>query len=128
MTQQKSIYHQSRRATTDRKLFNKQFSPRQLYLWNNYPTTGDTPQTTFADIGGYYEVKEALNQRVLKPLKTTLEGDDRYERFGIQPSRGIMFYGPPGTGKTMFARALAGELEIPFVELSPGDVTSRWVN
>jgi len=85
-------------------------------------------QTTFADIGGYYEVKEALNQRVLKPLRTTLEGDDRYERFGIQPSRGIMFYGPPGTGKTMFARALAGELGIPFVELSPGDVTSRWVN
>ncbi|MDS0261700.1 ATP-binding protein [Haloarcula sp. S1CR25-12] len=80
------------------------------------------------DIGGYYEVKEALNQRVLKPLRTTLEGDDRYERFGIQPSRGIMFYGPPGTGKTMFARALAGELGIPFVELSPGDVTSRWVN
>ena len=85
-------------------------------------------QTTFVDIGGYYEVKEALNQRVLKPLRTTLEGDDRYERFGIQPSRGIMFYGPPGTGKTMFARALAGELGIPFVELSPGDVTSRWVN
>ncbi|RLM42036.1 ATP-binding protein [Haloarcula sp. Atlit-47R] len=85
-------------------------------------------QTTFADIGGYYDVKEALNQRILKPLRTTLEGDDRYERFGIQPSRGIMFYGPPGTGKTMFARALAGELGIPFVELSPGDVTSRWVN
>ncbi|MFC7029324.1 AAA family ATPase [Halomicroarcula sp. GCM10025710] len=70
-------------------------------------------QTSFADIGGYYDVKEALNQRVLKPLRTTLEGDDRYERFGIQPSRGIMFYGPPGTGKTMFARALAGEPGFP---------------
>jgi SpoVK/Ycf46/Vps4 family AAA+-type ATPase len=39
-----------------------------------------------------------------------------------------MLYGPPGTGKTMFARALAGELTVPFVELSPADVTSMWIN
>jgi SpoVK/Ycf46/Vps4 family AAA+-type ATPase len=28
----------------------------------------------------------------------------------------------------MFARALAGELTVPFVELSPADVTSMWIN
>ena len=28
----------------------------------------------------------------------------------------------------MFARALAGELGVPFVELSPADITSKWIN
>jgi len=85
-------------------------------------------ETSFDDIGGYYELKTALDEDVLKPLRAAQTGDDRYSRFDIEPERGILLYGPPGTGKTMFARALAGELDIPFVELSPADVTSMWVN
>jgi transitional endoplasmic reticulum ATPase len=82
----------------------------------------------FDDIGGYYEVKERLAEEVLQPARAATRGDDRYDRFGIEPSRGILFHGPPGTGKTLFARALAGELNVPFVELGPADVTSKWIN
>jgi len=82
----------------------------------------------FDDIGGYYDVKERLAEEVLQPTRARARGDDRYDRFGIEPSRGILFHGPPGTGKTLFARALAGELNVPFVELGPADVTSRWIN
>jgi AAA+ superfamily predicted ATPase len=82
----------------------------------------------FNDIGGYYEVKERLAEEVLQPVQAAARGDDRYDRFGIEPSQGILFHGPPGTGKTLFARALAGELGIPFVELGPADVTSKWIN
>ena len=82
----------------------------------------------FDDIGGYYEVKERLAEEVLQPLRAAARGDDRYDRFGVEPSKGILFHGPPGTGKTLFARALAGELAIPFVELGPADVTSKWIN
>jgi SpoVK/Ycf46/Vps4 family AAA+-type ATPase len=82
----------------------------------------------FDDIGGYYDVKERLAEEVLQPLRAASRGDDRYDRFGVEPSRGILFYGPPGTGKTLFARGLAGELNIPFVELGPADVTSKWIN
>lgn len=84
--------------------------------------------TAFSDIGGYYDVKNELQGQILRPLEAASNGDDRFARFGLEPERGIMFYGPPGTGKTMFARALAGELDVPFVELSPGDLTSRWIN
>jgi SpoVK/Ycf46/Vps4 family AAA+-type ATPase len=83
---------------------------------------------SFDDVAGYYDVKERLAEEVLQPVQAAARGDDRYDRFGIEPSRGILFYGPPGTGKTMFARALAGELDIPFVELGPADVTSKWIN
>ena len=83
---------------------------------------------TFDDVAGYYAVKERLVEEILQPAQAAACGDDRYERFGIEPSRGVLFFGPPGTGKTLFARALAGELEIPFVELGPADVTSKWIN
>lgn len=83
---------------------------------------------SFDDVAGYYDVKERLAEEVLQPVQAAARGDDRYDRFGIEPSRGILFYGPPGTGKTLFARALAGELNIPFLELGPADVTSKWIN
>jgi AAA+ superfamily predicted ATPase len=82
----------------------------------------------FNDIGGYDDVKADLERRVLEPLLAHRDGDDRFSRFSVEPESGIMLYGPPGTGKTMFARALAGELTVPFVELSPADVTSMWIN
>ena len=82
----------------------------------------------FTDIGGYYDIKDRLSEEALQPVRATAQGDDRYDRFGIEPSRGILLYGPPGTGKTLFARALAGELDVPFVELGPADVTSKWIN
>jgi ATP-dependent 26S proteasome regulatory subunit len=84
--------------------------------------------TQFSDIGGYYELKDALGDEIVTALRAAQRGDDRFDRFGIEPERGILFYGPPGTGKTLFARALAGELNLPFVELSPADVASRWIN
>jgi AAA+ superfamily predicted ATPase len=91
------------------------------YDWQHSPKR-------FSDIGGYDDVKADLNRRVLEPLLAHRDGDDRFSRFGVDPESGIMLYGPPGTGKTLFARALAGELTVPFVELSPADVTSLWVN
>jgi len=95
--------------------------PTVEYNWSH-------SDTGFGDIGGYYDVKEQLAEEVLQPVRAVASGDDRYDRFGIEPSRGILFYGPPGTGKTLFARALAGELDIPFVELGPADITSKWIN
>jgi len=32
-----------------------------------------------------------------------------FQKFKIDPPRGVLFHGPPGTGKTLCARALANE-------------------
>ena len=95
---------------------------------NNYEYNWTYSVLRFDDIGGYYDVKHRLAEEVLQPVRAATRGDDRYDRFGIEPSRGILFHGPPGTGKTLFARALAGELNVPFAELGPADMTSKWIN
>ncbi|SPA40187.1 membrane hypothetical protein [Cupriavidus taiwanensis] len=41
---------------------------------------------------------------------------------------GILLHGEPGTGKTMIAEALAGQMGLPFLPVTIGDVASRWVN
>ena len=39
----------------------------------------------------------------------------------------MLLYGPPGTGKTFIARAVAGELDLPFYTISSADVFSKYI-
>lgn len=89
------------------------------FNWESAPTT------TFRDVGGMDTLKRNIMRSVLRPLSHT---DAAYERFNVSPPNGILLHGPPGTGKTHFARAIAGELGHPYLELSAGDIKSRWVN
>ncbi|WP_423021201.1 AAA family ATPase [Undibacterium sp. Di27W] len=41
---------------------------------------------------------------------------------------GILLFGEPGNGKTYFVQALAGELGLPLISITYGDVASKWVN
>lgn len=92
---------------------------------NLYFNWEQPPETRFEDIGGYDSVKEDLEREVVNPL---LSDGDAYERFGVEPSRGLLFHGPPGTGKTLFARALANSLGLPFAEMTQADLTHQHIN
>jgi transitional endoplasmic reticulum ATPase len=77
------------------------------------------PKTSFKDIFGNAEIKARL-----KDAAQTIVGQ-RSE--GMQVRNGILLSGEPGNGKTVFAEALAGELRLPFLQLSHSDVASQWV-
>ncbi|KAG9391659.1 ATPase family associated with various cellular activities (AAA) [Carpediemonas membranifera] len=56
----------------------------------------EVPKTTFDDIGGYDSIKLEMKNRIKIMLDSKLRA-----RYGLSPSRGILFYGPPGCGKCL---------------------------
>merc|ERR1712203_1099953 len=49
-----------------------------------------------------------------------------FEKFGMHPSRGVLFYGPPGCGKTMLAKAVATECSANFVSIKGPELLTMW--
>src|SRR5450755_399113 len=71
---------------------------------------------TFEDVAGIDEAKEELTE-IVDFLKTP----DKYLKLGARIPRGVLLSGPPGTGKTLLARAVAGEAEVPFFQMSASE-------
>ncbi|CAI9096966.1 OLC1v1033241C1 [Oldenlandia corymbosa var. corymbosa] len=77
----------------------------------------------FDDIGALEDVKKALNELVILPMR-------RPELFTrgnlLRPCKGILLFGPPGTGKTLLAKALATEAGANFISITGSTLTSKW--
>jgi ATP-dependent 26S proteasome regulatory subunit len=98
---------------------NDDSEPSDQFTW----TTPRGPG--FEKVGGYEDVKERLHTEVIDAVR---DEHGAYERMDVSPPTGILLHGPPGTGKSLFGRALAEELQVPFTELSQADLSSKWVN
>jgi len=61
-------------------------------------TIVEVPNVSWRDIGGLEGVKKELQELVQYPV----EHPEKFLKFGMQPSRGVLFYGPPGCGKFIF--------------------------
>ncbi len=81
----------------------------------------ETPDVSFAEVGGQEEAK-----RELEAICLAIRDPDAYRRWGARPPRGVLLYGPPGTGKTLLARCLAAEARAPFIHVRATDITSKW--
>jgi SpoVK/Ycf46/Vps4 family AAA+-type ATPase len=78
------------------------------------------PGVKLDDIKGLDAAKEAINQRVILPILHP----EVYSKYGKKAGGGILLYGLPGTGKTMFAQAVATELNAEFYEIKCSDIMS----
>jgi len=48
-------------------------------------------------------------------------------KFGMKPSKGVLFYGPPGWGKTLMAKAIAHEWSSNFISVKGPELFNMYV-
>merc|ERR1719235_933746 len=82
----------------------------------------EVPNVKWEDIGGLEEVKRDLKETVQYPV----EHADKFEMFGMNPSKGVLFYGPPGCGKTLLAKAIANECNANFISVKGPELLTMW--
>ncbi|GAA97291.1 hypothetical protein E5Q_03969 [Mixia osmundae IAM 14324] len=80
----------------------------------------DPPATRLRDLGGVTTAIEQILELVAMPLCHP----EIYLHTGVRPPTGVLLCGPPGCGKTMLAGAIAGELGVPFLNISAPSVVS----
>jgi len=79
-------------------------------------------RVTFDDVAGIDEAREELQEIV-----DFLKDPGRFHRLGGKIPKGALLVGPPGTGKTLLARAIAGEANVPFFNISGSDFVEMFV-
>ncbi|MBO4904050.1 MAG: ATP-dependent zinc metalloprotease FtsH [Lachnospiraceae bacterium] len=76
----------------------------------------------FPDVAGLDEEKSDLEEIV-----DFLKNAQKYIEVGARIPKGVILVGPPGTGKTLFAKAIAGEANVPFFSISGSDFVEMFV-
>lgn len=106
---------------SDEKKTKKRGKDQPKALKTKKPKIDHTPPTTtLSSLGGLQTITTQLMELVGLPILHP----EIYQTTGVEPPRGVLLYGPPGCGKTTIANALAGELQVPFINISAPSVVS----
>ncbi|MCP4708959.1 MAG: ATP-dependent zinc metalloprotease FtsH [Planctomycetes bacterium] len=79
-------------------------------------------KVTFENVAGIDEAKEEV-QEVIQFLRSP----KKFQRLGGRIPRGVLLIGEPGCGKTLLAKAIAGEADVPFFNISGSDFVEMFV-
>ncbi|KAJ2695488.1 Ribosome biogenesis ATPase rix7 [Coemansia sp. IMI 209128] len=84
------------------------------------PARHAPPETRLSHLGGVDPCIEEVLELIVMPLRHP----EIYLHTGVQPPRGVLLHGPPGCGKTLLANAIAGEVGVPFLQISAPSIVS----
>ena len=82
----------------------------------------DDSKVRFKDVAGCDEEKAEMMEIV-----DYLKNPKKYTACGAKLPKGFLLVGPPGTGKTLLAKAVAGEVGVPFFSISGSDFVEMFV-
>ncbi|MDO9185925.1 MAG: ATP-dependent zinc metalloprotease FtsH [Bacteroidia bacterium] len=77
---------------------------------------------TFNDVAGADSAKQELNESI-----DFLKTPEKFQKLGGRMPKGVLLVGPPGTGKTLLARAVSGEAQVPFFNISGSEFIELFV-
>jgi proteasome regulatory subunit len=83
----------------------------------------EKPNINYLDLGG---LDEQIRE-VRDAIELSLEKPEEFEKFGIQPPKGVLLTGPPGTGKTMLAKAVANQTNATFLGLVGSELAQKYI-
>ncbi len=79
-------------------------------------------KVTFNDVAGIEEAKDEVQEII-----DFLRDPQKFSRLGGKIPKGVLLVGAPGTGKTLLGRAIAGEANVPFYNISGSDFVEMFV-
>ena len=77
---------------------------------------------TFKDVAGVDSAKQELQESI-----DFLRSPDKIQKLGGRMPKGVLLVGAPGTGKTLLARAVSGEAQVPFFNISGSEFIELFV-
>ncbi|MCD4824377.1 MAG: ATP-dependent zinc metalloprotease FtsH [Phycisphaerae bacterium] len=85
-------------------------------------TTKEQSTITFNDVAGIEDAKDEVSEII-----EFLKNPGKFSRLGGRVPRGVLLVGEPGCGKTLLAKAIAGEADVPFFNISGSDFVEMFV-
>ena len=76
----------------------------------------------FKDVIGQKNARRSVEEFV-----DIIKNKDKYLSLGVTVPKGALLSGPPGTGKTLIAKAIAGESNLPFINMTGSDFNAMFV-
>ncbi|MDD5413054.1 MAG: ATP-dependent zinc metalloprotease FtsH, partial [Methylobacter sp.] len=94
-----------------------------LNIGNKIHIHQDTqPKITFDNVAGADSAKQELKESI-----DFLKNPEKIQKLGGRMPKGVLIVGPPGTGKTLLARAVSGEAQVPFFNISGSEFIELFV-
>lgn len=77
---------------------------------------------SFKDVAGADSAKQELSETI-----DFLKNPEKIQKLGGHMPKGVLLVGLPGTGKTLLARAVSGEAQVPFFNISGSEFIELFV-
>jgi len=69
---------------------------------------------------------EDVKKELIETVQLPVLRPELFRKFGMSPSKGVLFYGPPGCGKTLLAKAIANECQANFISIKGPELLTMW--